>query len=109
MGPAEAMSLGKPAIMTNWSGNTDYMTADNCIAVDYELVQLGRDYGPYKADQYWADADLDQAAYSMKRVVAKPEFAKKIGLRAKQTISSQFSPQAVGRIIQERLEQIRKL
>jgi glycosyltransferase involved in cell wall biosynthesis len=109
MGPAEAMSLGKPAIMTNWSGNTDYMTADNCIAVDYELVQLGRDYGPYKADQYWAEADLDQAAYSMKRVVAKPEFAKKIGLRAKQTISSQFSPQAVGRIIQERLEQIRKL
>ncbi len=32
LGPAEAMSLGKPAIITNWSGNTDYMTAENCIA-----------------------------------------------------------------------------
>ncbi|HEU4432101.1 MAG TPA: glycosyltransferase, partial [Pyrinomonadaceae bacterium] len=32
--PAEAMSLGKPAIITNWSGNVDYMTPDNSIAID---------------------------------------------------------------------------
>lgn len=107
LGPAEAMSLGKPAIITNWSGNTDYMTADNCIAIDYELTELGRDYGPYKAHQRWAEPDLEQAAHWMKRIVAEPELAKTIGLRGRETINTNFSPQAVGRIIQARLKEIR--
>ena len=105
--PAEAMSLAKPAILTNWSGNTDYMTPDNCVAIDYQLVRLDRDYGPYKAGQHWAEPDLEQAAHWMKRLVAEPEFAKQIGLRGQQTIASQFSPAAVGKIIQARLQQIR--
>jgi glycosyltransferase involved in cell wall biosynthesis len=107
LGPAEAMSLGKPAIITNWSGNTDYMTADNCIAIDYELVKLGRDYGPYKASQHWAEPDLAQAAHWMKRIVAEPELAKTIGRRGRETINTHFSPQAVGKIIQARLQEIR--
>lgn len=107
LGPAEAMSLGKPAIVTNWSGSTDYMTDDNCVRVDYELVQLGRDYGPYKAHQHWAEPDLEQAAHWMKRIVAEPELARQIGLRAQQTINSEFSPQAVGKIVQARLQEIR--
>jgi glycosyltransferase involved in cell wall biosynthesis len=107
LGPAEAMSLGKPAIVTNWSGNTDYMTADNCIAIDYELVQLGRDYGPYKAHQRWAEPDVEQAAHWMKRIVAEPELARQIGLRGQQTIQSEFSPQAVGKIVRARLQEIR--
>jgi glycosyltransferase involved in cell wall biosynthesis len=107
LGPAEAMSLGKPAIITNWSGNTDYMTADNCIPIDYELVRLGRDYGPYKADQHWAEPDLEQAAHAMKKIAAEPELARQIGLRGQQTIVSEFSAQAVGRIVQARLQQSR--
>ncbi|HEY8412220.1 MAG TPA: glycosyltransferase family 4 protein, partial [Pyrinomonadaceae bacterium] len=105
--PAEAMSLGKPAIITNWSGNTDYMKPDNSVAIDYQLVRLDRDYGPYQSGQQWAEPDLEQAAHWMKRFVADPELAKQIGSRGQQTIHSQFSPEAVGKIIQSRLEQIR--
>lgn len=105
--PAEAMSLGKPAIITNWSGNVDYMTSDNCIPIDYKLVTLDQDYGPYKAGQHWAEPDLDCAAHWMKRIVAEPELARNIGLKGQQTIKSQFSPHAVGRIIKARLEEIR--
>ena len=108
LGPAEAMSLAKPAIITNWSGNTDYMTSDNCIPIDYELVQLGRDYGPYKAHQRWAEPDLDQAAHWMKRIVTEPELAREIGLRGQQTIQNEFSPPAVGKIVQARLHEIRR-
>ena len=108
LGPAEAMSLGKPAIVTNWSGNTGYMTADNCIPIDYQLVPLGRDYGPYKAHQHWAEPDLEQTAHWMKRLVAEPELAKQIGWRGRQTIHSEFSPQAVGKIIHARLQEIRR-
>jgi glycosyltransferase involved in cell wall biosynthesis len=105
--PAEAMSLGKPAIVTNWSGNVDYMTADNCIPIDYELVKLDRDYGPYKAGQHWAEPDLHQAGDWMKRIAAEPELARNIGRKGQETIHSQFSPQAVGKIIKARLEEIR--
>jgi glycosyltransferase involved in cell wall biosynthesis len=107
LGPAEAMSLGKPAILTNWSGNTDYMTGDNCIAIDYKLVELGQDYGPYKARQHWAEPDLDQAAHWMKRLVAEPELAEAIGRRGQQTIVAEFSPESVGKIIRARLQEIR--
>ena len=58
--PAEAMSLGKPVIITRWSGNTDYMTDDNSVGINYQLLKLGQDYGPYQADQRWAEPDTDQ-------------------------------------------------
>jgi glycosyltransferase involved in cell wall biosynthesis len=109
LGPAEAMSLGKPAIITNWSGNTDYMTTDNCLPVDYELVKIGQDYGPYRANQYWAEPDLEHAAQWMKRIVLDVDLGRRIGFAAQQTISLEFSPAVVGKLIQERLRQIRNL
>lgn len=107
LGPAEAMSLAKPAIITNWSGNVDYMTADNSIAIDYELVKLGRDYGPYKAHQSWAEPDLDHASHWMKKLPSDPSLNLRIGHHAQQTIQTLFSPQTVGPLIRDRLEQIR--
>jgi glycosyltransferase involved in cell wall biosynthesis len=107
LGPAEAMSLGKPAIVTNWSGSVDYMTADNSIAIDYALVKLGQDYGPYKAHQTWAEPDVEQAGYWMKKLAHDPELGQRLGLRARETIESQFSPRVVGALIRDRLDKIR--
>jgi glycosyltransferase involved in cell wall biosynthesis/cellulose synthase/poly-beta-1,6-N-acetylglucosamine synthase-like glycosyltransferase len=103
LGPAEAMSLGKPAILTKWSGNTDYMTPTNSIGIDYQLIPVGKQLGPYEPHQFWADPDLDQASFWMRRLVEDPEFAKKTGLLGQETIRQQFSPEAVGRIIHDRL------
>lgn len=107
LGPAEAMSLAKPAIITYWSGNVDYMTPDNSIAVDYKLVKLGQDYGPYKAHQSWAEPDLDQAAHWMKNLASDPSLGLRLGHAAQQTIAAMFSPEVVGTQIRDRLEQIR--
>ena len=109
LGPAEAMSLAKPAIITNWSGSVDYMTPDNSIAIDYELVKLGQDYGPYKAHQHWAEPHLDQASHWMKKLVADPSLGPRLGHQAQQTILSLYSPSTVGLQIRARLEQIRGL
>ena len=81
LGPAEAMSLGKPAILTNWSGNTDYMTPDNSIGIDYQLIPVGKQYGPYPPDQLWADPDLKQAAFWMKQLAQDSELASRMGMR----------------------------
>jgi glycosyltransferase involved in cell wall biosynthesis len=108
LGPAEAMGAGKPVIVTNWSGNTDYMTKDNSIGIDYELVKLGKDYGSYKSSQHWADPDVEQAAYWMKRLVAEPALAEDIGGRGREMILSEYSPERVGQMIRRRLEYIRR-
>jgi glycosyltransferase involved in cell wall biosynthesis len=107
LGPAEAMCLGKPTIVTNYSGSTDYMTATNCKPVDYELVEIEEDYGPYKAGLHWAEPDIEQAAAAMRDLVADPELVKTIGVNALQTIENSFSPAAVGKLITARLQQIR--
>ena len=44
---SDAMAHGKPVIATGWSGNTDFMNVANSYPVDYELVRLERDIGPY--------------------------------------------------------------
>jgi glycosyltransferase involved in cell wall biosynthesis len=106
--PAEAMRLGKPALLTNWSGNTDYMTPDNSIGIDYELVSLGRDYGPYQSHQVWAEPDTEQAARWMRRLVDEPGLAGRIGARARETIEAGFSPEAVGALVKKRLDEIRR-
>src|SRR2546428_12937633 len=101
------MSLGKPVIATNWSGNTDYMTADNSFGIDYRLVKLEKDYGPYEAGQYWAEPDIDQAAHRMRQVSEDSELAERVGRAGQQTIRATFSPQAVREIISKRLSYLR--
>jgi glycosyltransferase involved in cell wall biosynthesis len=105
----ESMLIGKPVIATNWSGNVDYMDHRNSCPVDYTLVPLRADFGPYRKGNRWADPDLDQAAYYMKSLVADPTRCRAIGERAKQTISSEYSALAVGRRYERRLRLIDRL
>jgi glycosyltransferase involved in cell wall biosynthesis/GT2 family glycosyltransferase len=103
LGPAEAMSLGKPVILTRWSGNTDYMTPTNSIGIDYQLIPVGKQRGPYEPDQLWAEPDIEQAAFWMSRLVADQELAQRIGRHGQETIQREFSPDAVGATIKQRL------
>jgi GT2 family glycosyltransferase len=108
LGPAEAMALGKVAILTNWSGNTEYMTRNNCIAIDYDLVALEQDYGPYEKGQVWAAPDLEQAAREMRAIAGDKERAQLLGELARNTMATQFSPQSIGARMRQRLEAIRR-
>lgn len=77
LGMAEAMYLGKPVIATNWSANTDYMNEMNSCVVDYKLVKLGRNYGPYEAYQYWAEPSIEHASQYMRRLVTDKKYYEK--------------------------------
>lgn len=103
---AEAMYLGKSVIGTNWSGNTDFMNPGNSCAVNYELVKVGQDYGPYKAYQYWAEPDIEHASFYMKKLVNNPEWAKSIAKKGQETIKTDYSHQKVGEMIKNRLKYI---
>ncbi len=107
--PAEAMYLGKPVIMTNWSGNTEFMTGDNCCPVNYRLIPLAKNVGDYEAHQIWADPDVDQAAMYMKRLSSDQAYYDQISSNARTFIRSHYSPQAVGRLIEKRVHEIDRL
>lgn len=107
--PAEAMYLGKPVILTNWSGNTEFMTGDNCCPVNYSLIPLDKNYGDYEINQIWADPDLDHAAMYMKRLSSDRAYYEQIGSNAKTFIHSHYSPEALGRLIEKRVGEIDRL
>lgn len=107
-GPAEAMALGKAILATNWSGNTDYMRPDNCMPIDYTLVRIEEDFGPYKKGQIWAEPNIEQAARAMHTLANDRELTNTLGRKAKATIESEFSPKVVGDMMRKRLAAIRQ-
>ena len=74
-GPAEAMLLGKPVIATAYSGNMDFMTAENSLLVDYRLMPVRPGEYPGWEGQEWADPDIEQAARHMQAVRSEPALA----------------------------------
>ncbi|WP_337103796.1 glycosyltransferase [Paenibacillus sp. YIM B09110] len=103
---AEAMYLRKPVVATNWSSNTDFMNEKNSCLVDYELIPIGKDYGPYQAFQKWANPNVEHASSHMKRLVNDAEFYNRIALKGQQTIKNDYSPSVIGKMIEERLNYI---
>lgn len=107
LGLAESMYLGKPVIGTNWSGNVDFMDSANSCPVDYELVEIAEDHGPYRHGQVWAEPDVNHAAWYMRKLVEDQAFRTRIASAGQATIRRDFSPAAVGRQYAQRLEAIR--
>jgi hypothetical protein len=102
--PAEAMFYGKPVIATNYSANTDFMNVNNSLSVKYCLKNVRQDFGFFKKDDLWADADTEHAAQMMRFVYENPSEAKRIGERAASDIKEFLSPLIVGQKIKSRLE-----
>jgi glycosyltransferase involved in cell wall biosynthesis len=106
---AEAMYLGKPVIGTLWSGVTDFMNNTNSCGVNYKLVHVGKDYGPYKSHQLWAEADIEHAAFFMKKLVSDSEWRQQIAVGGQNTIRTDFSAKVVGKMMKERLQNLGRL
>lgn len=104
---AEAMALGTPVIATNWSSNTEFMTHDTACLVDCQRVEIGKDWGPYRKGQLWAEPDLDQASAYMRRLVADPDFTRRLAQAASQHLHDNFGQKQMAQKIRNRLDQIR--
>jgi glycosyltransferase involved in cell wall biosynthesis len=103
---AEAMWLGRPVIATGYSGNLDYMTADNSWLVDFDLVPIGADAEPYPPDGEWAQPDIGHAATLMREVFEDPLAARERAARGQAQLRTSHSRAAVGRAIARRLARI---
>ena len=103
---AEAMCLGKPVIATEYGGNMDFMNANNSLLVNYKLVELDRDYGPYEKGTIWAEPNVGQAAELMRWVYENKELAEGIGQKAASDIKELMNPAVAAREIRARLQSL---
>ena len=100
---AEAMALGKPVVATGYSGNLDFMTAENSWLVDYSLEPIGAGAEPYPAEGVWAEPDVDHAARLMRAVQEDATAAQNRAARGRADIERTHSAEAAGRSMASRL------
>jgi glycosyltransferase involved in cell wall biosynthesis len=105
---AEAMLLGKPTVATAYSGNLDFMTAENSFLVNYERVALEKDYPPYPKGAVWAQPAEEHAAVLMRRVFADRAEAAVVAARGRETVARVLSHEAAARRMTTRLAEIGK-
>lgn len=107
LGIAEAMSLGKPVIVTNYSSPTEFCDETNAILVPYRLVKPPAgmiDHAYYVDVREWAEPDIEQAASALHRLRNDAELRNQLGERARRSIREQFSTAAFRQSIDAFLE-----
>ncbi len=103
---AEAMHFGKPVIVTNYSGNTDFTRPDNSLLVNYRMVPVGQNCAPYNPSSHWADPDIDHAAEHMRVVFSQRDLRNRLAGAGRAFVRQTLSPGAVGALMRKRIEEL---
>jgi glycosyltransferase involved in cell wall biosynthesis len=106
---AEAMSLAKPVIATQYGGNVDFMTKTNSYLCPYKRSRVGPGSEPYPPTAEWADPDIAQAASLMRHVFTHRAEAEQRGKIAATDIQENQSAAACAHFIKQRLAAIEKI
>jgi hypothetical protein len=56
----------------------------------------------------WAEPSVEHAAELMRRVVDRPAEARAVAARGRETVATLLSPEAIGRRLAARVEEIRR-
>lgn len=105
---AEAMLLAKPVVATGFSGNVDFMSPDNSLLVDYDVVPIGRSVPPYEAEMRWAQPSEEHAAILLRRLFDDRVLGTRLGARAQQDLRRDLNVAAAGHRMAERLAVLRE-
>jgi GT2 family glycosyltransferase/glycosyltransferase involved in cell wall biosynthesis len=103
---AEAMHLGKPVIVTAYSGNMDFTKHDNSLLVPYRMAPVGPGAGPYDAGSVWAEPDVKAAAEHMVAVTTNDSWRAAVARRGCDFVREHLCPKAVGGLMKARLTEI---
>lgn len=107
LGLAESMYLGKPVISTAYSGNLEFMDADNSCLVDYRLIPIRKGEYLYDDERFrWAEPDLAQASQWMARLVDDVAFRTRIAQRGQHDIRSRFTHAHAAALMRGRLTEL---
>lgn len=103
---AEAMSMGKPVIATNFSGPTHFLTPQNSLPLAYTLVKRDDD-GAFK-DHLWAEPAMEELQKLLTRICSDEHVAELslIGKTARATMEESYSLQRVAALVVNRVKEI---
>lgn len=107
LGMAESMHLGKPVIATAYSGNLEFMSAENSCLVDYRLTPIKPgEYLYDDAEFVWAEPSTEHAALFMRRLVSDQDFRLRIAKRGQQDVQQAMSLARAAALVRQRLDQL---
>jgi len=106
LGMAQAMSLGKPVIGTNYSGNLEFMNSNNSLLVNYSMATMEEDSGPYERGTHWAEPDVEHAAALMRWVYEHRAESEALGEHAAVSIRETLNPARTSEQIKEHVARI---
>lgn len=94
IGIAEAMSLGKAVVVTEYSSVTEFCHDDNSIRIPAKLVPIKPseyEHPWYRVAKEWAEPDENSIAEALKRLYQNTELRTQLGQRAQTFIRDYFS------------------
>lgn len=100
---AEAMSLGRAVIATDFSGSTDYLDSTTGFPVPWREWILPRTIRDYERGSRWAEPDHDAAVAALRTVIDSPDETRRRGEAGRRRIRDRYGTAAVGAAIRERL------
>ncbi|MEB0136048.1 glycosyltransferase [Actimicrobium sp. CCC2.4] len=103
---AEAMLIGQPVIVTNFSGNIDYCESETSFLVDGVLVPLQPGEYLFHEGQYWCDPDVYVAAEKISLVFENVTLRERTAYAGQQRIISDYSISTVAAAYSARLREI---
>jgi len=88
---AEAMAAGVAVVATDWSGNTDFMTAENSRLIKSSLIPVCDPEGAYsivkrEPAQVWADPHIFEAVTDIRQLTDQPALRQTLGEAGKQAV-----------------------
>ena len=103
----EAMVTGLPVIGTGWSGNTEFMDADNSYLVDSKVVDVSEEAAaetPVFRGHRWAEPSVDHLRELMRCVFQDRDEARRRGEIARASVVERFDLPTVAATVMQRLK-----
>ncbi len=104
--PAEALYLGKPVIVTAFSGVCDFCSESTAKLVDYELIPVKPEEYPYldsDRSYFWADPAIGTASRHMRELYENPAAGIELARQGQRLVRERYSRQALAQRYQSRL------
>lgn len=100
----EAMLYGIPVISTGYSGSNEFISDDTAVSIQYSLTPVGEGAYPYGNGQFWAQPDIDHAAWAMRRLKEDSNWRERIARSGQKFVSENFNKKIIGHKIARRIE-----
>ena len=102
----EALACGLPTIVTNYSGQTEYLTKEMAYLLDYEFEDINIPFFASKDGYYgqWARPDMDQFRYYLRYIYENQEEARQKGLDAAKCVHENWTWEHAAKIAVREIE-----